>query len=65
MVQKRSQEEQDDQKMSQEGQQIEADRARWPKTAPDSAKEPPKRPNMGYAGIPEAKDGSQNQPKSV
>ena len=39
------------QKWSQEEQQIEADRARWPKTAPDSAKEPPRRRNQGY-GVP-------------
>ena len=50
-----------DQKWSQEEQKIEADRARWLKTAPDSAKEPPKRPKKGYG----AKPGVQNEPKST
>ena len=54
-----------DQKWSQDEQKIEADRARWPKTAPDSAKEPPRRPILGYAGQVEAQNGGQNPPKSV
>ena len=54
-----------DQKWSQDEQKIEADRARWPKTAPDSAKEPPRRPNPGYGGKPGLQNGRQNRPKSV
>ena len=54
-----------DQKWSQEEQKLEADRARWPKTAPDGAREAPRRPNMGYPGTPEAQNGGQNRPKSV
>ena len=53
-----------DQKWSQDEQKIEADRARWPKIAPDSAKAPPRRPNSCYPGTPEAQNGSQNLPKS-
>ena len=54
-----------DQKWSQEEQKLEADRARWPKTAPDSAEEPPRRPNPGYGGKPRLQNGGQNRPKSV
>ena len=54
-----------DQQWNQEEQKLEADRARWPKIAPDSAKEPPRRPILGYAGKVEAQNGSQNLPKSV
>ena len=54
-----------DQKWSQEEQKLEADRARWPKIAPDSAKEPPRRPNQGYGGKPGLQNGGQNLPKSV
>ena len=53
------------QKWSQEEQKLEADRARWPKTAPDGAREAPRRPNMGYPGTPEAQNGGPNRPKSV
>ena len=45
------------QKWSQEEQKLEADRARWPKTAPDGAREPPRRPNPGYPVQPEAQNG--------
>ena len=54
-----------DQKWSQDEQKIEADRARWPKTAPDSAKEPPRRPNPGYGVTPGLQNGGLNLPKSV
>ena len=53
------------QKWSQEEQKLEADRARWAKTAPDGAREAPRRPNMGYPGTPEAQNGGPNPPKSV
>ena len=49
-----------DQKWSQEEQKIEADRARWLKTAPHSAKEPPKTPKKGYGVAP----GAQKTTKS-
>ena len=54
-----------DQKRSQDEQKIDADRARWPKTAPDSAKEPPRRPNQGYGGKLGLQNGSPNRPKSM
>ena len=54
-----------DQKWGQEEQKLEADRARWPKTAPDGAREPPRRPILGYAGQLEAQNGGQNRPKTV
>ena len=53
------------QKWSQEEQKLEADRARWPKTAPDGAREPPRRPNPGYGAKPRPQNGCQNRPKSV
>ena len=53
------------QKWSQEEQKLEADHARWPKTAPDGAEEPPRRPNLGYGGTPGFQNGSQNLPISV
>ena len=37
-----------DKKWSQEEQKLEADRTRLPKTSPDSAEEPPRKPNQGY-----------------
>ena len=52
-----------DQKWSQEEQKLEADRARWPKTAPDGAREPPRRPNPGYGAKPRLQNGGQNLPK--
>ena len=54
-----------DQKWSQEEQKLEADRARWPKIAPDSAKEPPRRPNPGYGGQPRLQNGGPNLLKSI
>ena len=54
-----------DKKWSQEEQKLEADRARWPKTAPDGAENPPRRPNSCSPGTPEVQNGSQNRPKSV
>ena len=44
---------------------IEAYRARLPKTEPDSAKEPPRRPNQGYGGKLGLQNGGQNLPKSM
>ena len=46
-----------DQKWSQEERKLEADRARWPKTAP---KEPPRRPKQAYGGKLGLQDGSPN-----
>ena len=46
-------------------QKLEADRVRWPKTAPDGAREPPRRPNPGYGVKPGLQNGGQNQTKSV
>ena len=53
------------QKWSQEEQKLEADRARWPKTAPDGAREPPRSPNPGYGVQPGLQNGGQIRRKSV
>ena len=51
-----------DQKWSQEEQKLEADRARWPKTAPDGAREPPRRP---HPGLSRTAGGPKWRPKST
>ena len=52
-------------KWSHEEQKLTEDRARWFKTAPDSAGEPPRRPNLGYGAKPRPQNGGPNRPKSM